>query len=223
LERLQTDYIDLYQLNWPQDGTTPDETFRALGDLVHSGKVRHLGWATIAPWQAVDFNHLASELGVPRFVSIQAPYHLLDRRAQRELMPMAKSKGFSLFAWGPLAGGFLTGKYRSEDAKSESLRWGITREHFCHEAFRVVDRLQQLASDIGCTPAQLSTAWVLSCPAIASAIVGPRTVEQLDQLIDTTDVELSDDQYKSLDAVAPPGGSIVPYLIADHGPGKFFW
>ena len=112
LRRLQTDYIDLYQLHRPDNHIPIDETLRALDDLVRSGKVRYIGTSTHAAWQIVEALWVSKELGLNRFVTEQPPYHLLDRRIERDLVPMARTFGIGIMPWSPLAGGFLTGKYR---------------------------------------------------------------------------------------------------------------
>src|SRR5919106_6063522 len=112
LRRLQTDHIDLYQIHRPDSRIPIDETLRALDDLIRAGKVRYIGTSTFAAWQVVESLWAAKELGLNRFVCEQPPYHLLDRRIERELIPMCQTYGIGIIPWSPLAGGFLTGKYR---------------------------------------------------------------------------------------------------------------
>jgi aryl-alcohol dehydrogenase-like predicted oxidoreductase len=148
LRRLQTDYIDLYQIHRPSSNNPIDETLRALEDLVHSGKVRFIGTSTFAAWQVMESLWVSKEQGLNRFVSEQPPYHLLDRRIERELVPMAITYGIGLIPWSPLAGGFLTGKYqrgqdRLQDARfSEKNEW--TDRHFIDRAFDVLELVEQL-------------------------------------------------------------------------------
>jgi len=145
LRRLQVDYIDLYQIHRPSPDVPIDETLRALDDLIRAGKVRYVGTSTYAAWQLVEALWAAKELGLNRFVSEQPPYHLLDRRIERELVPFAQTYGVALIPWSPLAGGFLTGKYSRDESQSpEDSRYGIQprrmgRNHFTEESFDVLE------------------------------------------------------------------------------------
>ena len=122
LRRLRTDWIDLYQVHHPQSDVPIDETLRALDDLMRAGKVRYIGGSNFAGWQLVESLWVATELGLNRFVSEQPPYHLLDRRRERELVPMAQTYGIALLPWSPLASGFLSGKYRRNSAFAETFQ-----------------------------------------------------------------------------------------------------
>ena len=135
LRRLQTDHIDLYQIHRPDSGIPIDETLRALDDLIRAGKILYAGTSTFAAWQLVESLWASKELGLNRFVTEQPPYHLLDRRIERELIPVAQTYGLALIPWSPLAGGFLAGKYRREQASPEGSRYGLEprrmgRNHF---------------------------------------------------------------------------------------------
>ncbi|MFW6335780.1 MAG: aldo/keto reductase, partial [Phycisphaeraceae bacterium] len=123
LRRLQTDYIDLLQMHRPHPDCAIDETMRALDDLVSSGKVRYVGCSTFAAWQVVESLWVSEKLGLNRFVTEQPPYHLLDRRIERELVPMCRTYGFGVIPWSPLAGGFLTGKYRRDEGGPDDARF----------------------------------------------------------------------------------------------------
>jgi aryl-alcohol dehydrogenase-like predicted oxidoreductase len=224
LRRLQTDYIDLYQIHRPQSEVPIDETLRALDDLVHAGKVRYLGTSTFAAWQLVESLWVSRELGLNRFVCEQPPYHLLDRRLERELIPCAQTYGLALIPWSPLAGGMLTGKYQRGQEPPEGTRlaqgWG-NRNYFTDETFTVVETLQELAAGKGCTPAQLALAWCAQQPGITSPIIGPRTMEQLEDNLGALEVVVTEEDRKRLDQVAPPGGVTVPYYEADFGPSLY--
>ena len=165
LKRLQTDYLDLYQIHRPQSDIPIDETLRALDDLVKAGKVRYIGTSTFASWQIMESLWVAKELGLNRFVSEQPPYHLLDRRAERELFPMAENYGLSILPWSPLAGGFLTGKYKRNEERPEDSRLTERNEwkdhHFSDAAFDVLDVVIDIAKEKNVTPSQLSLAWTL--------------------------------------------------------------
>ena len=228
LMRLQTDYIDLYQIHRPSSEVPIDETLGALDDLVRAGKVRYTGTSTYAAWQLVESLWASKELRLNRFVSEQPPYHLLDRRIERELVPFAQTYGTALIPWSPLAGGFLTGKYsRGQDSPEES-RYGQDprrggRNHFTDEAFDILETVEQLAKEKDCTPGQLALAWCKDRPAVTSPIIGPRTMEQLEDNLGAAEISLSEKDHERLDEVAPPGRATVPYYEADFGPHRFRW
>ncbi|MCU0415125.1 MAG: aldo/keto reductase, partial [Ignavibacteriaceae bacterium] len=159
LKRLQTDYIDLYQIHRPQSDVPIDETLRALDDLVRSGK------STFASWQIVESLWVSKELGLNRFVSEQPPYHLLDRRAERELFALAENYGLAILPWSPLAGGFLTGKYKRGEDRPDNSRLTERNEwkdhHFSDAAFDVLDVLMAIAKEKNVTPSQIALAWTM--------------------------------------------------------------
>ncbi len=224
LKRLQTDAIDLYQIHRPSSEVPIDETLRALDDLIRSGKVRYIGTSTFAAWQVVEALWVSKELGLHRFISEQPPYHLLDRRIERELIPMALTYGLAILPWSPLAGGFLTGKYRQGMRPPEGARFQTTTDpHFTDAAFRVLDVVEAIAKERGWTPGQVALAWCIAQPGVTSPIIGPRTVEQLEENLGALEVTLTDEDRARLDAVAPPGRAIVPYYEADFGPHQFRW
>ena len=227
LRRLQTDYIDLYQVHRPQNIVPIDETLRALDDLIRQGKVRYIGCSTFGAWQVVESLWVAKELGLNRFVTEQPPYHLLDRRIERELIPMALSYGFAVIPWSPLAGGFLSEKYQPGQPAPADARHqrkedggGILDNDL---AFQVLEEVREQARAKGCTASQLALAWCASQPGITSPIIGPRTMEQLDDNLGAVDVEIGEDDKQKLDAIATPGGVIVPYYNADFGPHEHTW
>src|ERR687898_149053 len=206
-----------------------DETLRALDDLIRAGKVRYAGSSTFAAWQLVEALWAARELGLNRFVTEQPPYHLLDRRIERELVPFAQTYGVALIPWSPLAGGFLTGKYSRDESQSPGdSRYGIQprrmgRNHFTDESFDVLETVQAIAGEKGCTPGQIALTWCKDKPGITSPIIGPRTMEQLEDNLGAVDVSLDENDHERLDAVAPPGRATVPYYEADFGPHRFRW
>ncbi len=228
LMRLQTDYVDLYQIHRPDSLIPIDETLGALDDLVRAGKVRYTGTSTYAAWQLVESLWAAKELRLNRFVSEQPPYHLLDRRIERELVPFAQTYGTALIPWSPLAGGFLTGKYSRGENSPEDSRYGLEprrlgRNHFTDEAFDVLEMVEELAKEKDCTPGQLALAWCKDRPAVTSPIIGPRTMGQLEDNLGATEVFFSEQDNERLDQVAPPGRATVPYYEADFGPHRFRW
>lgn len=224
LKRLQTDYIDLYQIHRPRSDTPIDETLRALDDLVRAGKVRYLGTSTFAAWQAVESLWVAKELGLNRFICEQPPYHLLDRRIERELIPMAQTYGYAIIPWAPSAGGFLSGKYRRGEPRPKGVRFENSGNlHFCDAGFDVLDVVEALAKEKECTPLQVAVAWCATQPGVTSPIIGPRTMAQLDENLGAVSVTITDEDRARLDKVAEPGRAIVPYYNADFGPHKYRW
>jgi aryl-alcohol dehydrogenase-like predicted oxidoreductase len=145
LRRLQTDHIDLYQIHRPHSEVAIDETLRALDDLVRSGKVRYIGSTTFAGWQVVEALWASKELGLNRFISEQPPYNLLDRRIERELLPVAQTYGLAIIPWSPLGGGLLTGKYKRGEARPEGSRYAdaspMLARRFTEAAFNVIEPL----------------------------------------------------------------------------------
>ena len=230
LRRLQTDWIDLYQIHSPDSATPIDETLRALDDLIRAGKVRYIGTSVFAAWQIVESLWAANELGLNRFVCEQPPYHLLDRRIERELVPMARTYGLALIPWSPLAGGMLTGKYRRGEAPPQESRFerhpeqAERRQIFSDQAFDVVDVVRAIADEKGCTPSQLALAWNMAQPGITSPIVGPRTLNQLEDNLGAMSVQVTAEDCARLDAVAPPGRAITPFYQSwDWGPHLYRW
>ena len=224
LRRLQTDWIDLYQIHRPQPDTPIDETLRALDDLVRSGKVRYIGTSTFAAWQVVESLWVSKEYGLNRFVTEQPPYNLLDRRIERELIPAARSFGIGLIPWSPLAGGFLTGKY---SAKSGGVQEGRFADRTHPRANGLLDsapaadavqKLNGIAVERGVPLSQLALAWTIQQPGITSSIIGPRTRDQLEDNLAAVAIELGREDFKRIDTVSPPGGVIVPFYQAEFGP-----
>ncbi len=224
LKRLQTDHLDLYQIHRPHPDCAIDETLRAMDDLVRSGKVLYIGTSTFAAWQVVESLWVSDRLGLNRFVTEQPPYHVLDRRIERELIPMAQTHGLGLLSWSPLAGGFLTGKYQRGDAGPEGSRFGGSSNHGRKamlqndKAFDVLDTLQAIAKDKGVAVSQLALAWCMHQPGITSPIIGPRTMEQLTDNLGALTIEITDADREKIDAVAPPGSMTVPFYQAQWGP-----
>ena len=229
LRRLQTDYIDLYQIHRPDPYIPIDETLRALDDLVRSGKVRYLGASTFAAWQHVEALWAAKELGLNRFVSEQPPYHILERRIERELIPMAQTYGIAIIPWSPLGGGLLAGRYRRGQTVPDDARFQEsdprvrTRHMFADTTFDAIEALEALAAEKGCTVSQLALAWVAGRPGVTSAIIGPRTMAHLDDNLAALEVELSVEDRARIDEFSPPGRAITPFYVADFGPHPHRW
>ncbi len=227
LHRLQTDYIDLYQVHRPVTHMPVDETLRALDDLVRSGKVRYIGTSTFPAWQVVESLWISRELGLNRTICEQPPYHLLDRRIERELVPMAQTFGIAIIPWAPLASGFLSGTYKRGEAPPPGSRFEKSldaqrkRGLFSDAAFAVLDEVQAIANEKRCTPGQVALAWNMSQPGITSPIAGPRSLEQWEGNLGALDVAVTDADRERLDAVAPPGRAIATYYDADWGPREY--
>ena len=224
LRRLQTDRIDLYQIHRPHPDCAIDETLKALDDLVRQGKILYAGCSTFAAWQVVEAHWTADHHKLNRFVTEQPPYHLLDRRVERELLPMARTYSMGVIPWSPLAGGFLTGKYRPDggpaDARFEQgRRRGQTPKPLQSEAaYDAVEGLAAIAEQKGCNLGQLALAWCRDQPGVTSPIIGPRTLEQLEDNLGCVDVELTDEDHERIDALCPPGDALVPFYEAQFGP-----
>jgi len=228
LKRLQTDYIDLYQIHRPQPGIPIDETLRALDDLIRAGKVRYIGSSTFAGWQLVESLWVAKELGLNRFICEQPPYNILDRRIERELLPMAQTYGFATIPWSPLAAGLLTGKYRKNQPLPEDGRFTVMMSEWPHmrrrletNFYEVIDGLQPLADEKGCTLAQLALAWCIRQPGVTSPIIGPRTMAQLVDNLGAVNIEISEGDQAKIDALVPPGSMVSPFYEADFGPHPY--
>jgi aryl-alcohol dehydrogenase-like predicted oxidoreductase len=223
LRRLKTDWIDLYQIHRPQPEVPVDETLRALDDLVRSGKVRYIGSSTFAAWQVVEALWVSKEYGLNRFVTEQPPYNLLDRRIERELIPAARSFGIGLIPWSPLAGGFLTGKYKPKGVQPEGRFSDRTHQRAAGlldnpRAFETVHKLEGVAAEKRVPLSQLALAWTLVQPGISSSIIGPRTLEQLEDNLGALSLTLSPEELQRIDQISPPGESIVPFYQAEFGP-----
>jgi len=229
LKRLQTDYIDLYQIHRPQSDIPIDETLRALDDLIRAGKVRYIGTSTYAAWQIMESLWVSKELGLHRFVSDQPPYNLLDRRIERELLPMCRTYGIGIIPWSPLAGGMLTGKYSRNSPPPADSRFAnvgsnpMMQRRMNEQALEVVDQFRPLAEAKGCSLSQFALAWVMNQPGVTSPIIGPRTMDQLEDNLKALDVTITDEDRKSIDEIVPPGRMVSPYYEADFGPHQYRW
>ena len=227
LKRLQTDWIDLYQIHRPQSDIPIDETLRALDDLIRAGKVRYIGTSTFAAWQVMESLGVSKELGLNRFICEQQPYNILDRRVERELMPMARTYGLATIPWSPLAGGMLTGKYQRGQAPGEGTRYEKVSEsewlqnRYRDAMFDVVEGLTPLAEAKGCTVAQFALAWCMQQPGVTSPIIGPRTMEQLEDNLGAIDVEITDEDRQAVDRLVAPGNYVSPFYDADFGPHQY--
>jgi len=223
LRRLRTDYIDLYQIHRPQSSTPIDETLRALDDLIRAGKVRYIGCSTFGAWQIVESLWIAKELGLNRFVCEQPPYNILDRRIERELLPMAQTYGFAVIPWSPIGGGLLTGKYRRDKMPKEGRFADVSQKPWLASrvtsgAFEVVEKLDPIVAKKNCTLSQFALAWVLGRPGVTSPIIGPRNMVQFEDNLGALDVTFTDEELIQIDAIVQPGTMVSPFYEADFGP-----
>lgn len=221
LRRLSTDHIDLYQIHRPQSSVPIDETLRALDDLIRQGKVRYIGTSTYAPWQVIESLWASKELGLNRFVCEQPPYHILDRRIERELVPLAQSYGLGIIPWSPLAGGKLTGKYRRGETRPENSR--ENPEVFSEGTWKALEGLEKLAQEKGCSVTAFSLAWNFSQPGITSPIIGPNSTAQLEENLSSVNVQITEEDRKRVDELVKPGMHVEDYYKADFGPHPQRW
>ena len=212
LRRLQTDYVDLYQIHWPDTETPLEETLRALDDLVRWGKVRYIGCSNFEAWRLCKALWISDRLGLSRFESVQPQYSLLSRGIERELLPLCAEEGLGVMTYSPLAGGLLSGKYRRGEPPPEGTRFALDyptgplyRERYWHgRLFDAVERIKELAQACGVTTVQLSIAWLLQRGAVTSVILGATRLEHLDEALKALDVNLDPATIEGLDAAAPP-------------------
>jgi aryl-alcohol dehydrogenase-like predicted oxidoreductase len=208
LRRLRTDHIDLYQLHeW--DGQTPlEETLGALDDLIRSGKVRYVGSSNFAGWHVTKALGIARQHGLPTFVSQQVYLSLQERSAEYEIVPSAIDQGLGLLIWSPLAGGWLSGKYRRGQQPPEGARhagtWGEPPIYDEDRLYETIDVLVEVAQAHAVSAAQVALAWLLQRPGVTSVIVGARTEEQLADNLAAADLELGDEERARLEAVSRP-------------------
>ncbi len=212
LRRLRTDWIDLYQVHRPDHTTDVEETLWVLTDLVQQGKIRAFGSSTFPPEQIVDAHHVAERRGLMRFRTEQPPYSILARGIEGSVLPVCQRYGIGVLTWGPLGSGFLTGRYRSgQPADLATGRAGIQPERFDPAAaenaakFEATEKLAAVAGEIGCSLPQLAVAFPAAHPGVTSVIVGPRTIPQLEELLQGASIALDEDVLDRIDEIVPPG------------------
>ena len=220
LRRLGTDHIDLYQVHRPDLFMDVEETLGALTDLVHAGKIRYLGCSTFPAWHLVEAQWASERRGLERFVCEQPPYSILVRHVEDDLLPVAQRYRMGTIVWGPLAGGWLTGKYgraqtRPHDSRATRTRGRLTRlfdpdRPEVQAKIDAVEQLTSIAEQAGLSLPQLANAFVLSHPGVTSAIIGPRTTAQLDDLLSGAEVRLDRATLDAIDEVVAPGRTLDP-------------
>ena len=207
LRRLQTDYIDLYQVHRPDPDTDIEETLSALSDLIHSGKVRAVGTSAMPASDIVEAQWAAERRGLERFRTDQPPYSILSRGIEREVLPIAQRYGMGILVWGPLGQGMLTGRVR-KGQQTDLRRAHIFRHLNDERRIDAVEQLIPLAEKAGLPMTHLSLAFAIAHPGVTSAIIGPHTMEQLDDLLAGADVTLTDDILDQIDEIVPPGTDV---------------
>ena len=220
LRRLQTDWIDLYQVHRPDPGCDIDQTLGALTDLVQAGKVRAIGTTTFPAEYLVSAQWVAEKRGRERFVTEQPPYSIFARAVEASVLPTCRDLGLGVIVWSPLNGGWLTGKYRRGQELPADSRAARHPGHFDYEhpvrerKLDLVEALAGIASQAGLTLTQLAVAFVLEHPAVTAAIVGPRTAQQLAGQLPAGDIVLDTEVLDAIDALVEPGFNVHP---ADTG------
>ena len=207
LQRLQMDYVDLYQIHRWDDETPIEETMEALNDVVRAGKARYIGASSMYAWQFAKAQHIAESRGWSRFASMQNHYNLVYREEEREMIPQCLDQGVGLIPWSPLARGFLAGNRRKEDwgdtTRSKSDTFGHSM-YFRDEDFAVLDRVAEVAKERDVTSSQIALAWLMNKAHISAPIIGATKMDHLEQAIAALDIKLSDDEIKRLEEPYKP-------------------
>ena len=215
LRRLNTEWIDLYQIHRPVMDVPQDETLRALDDLVRQGKIRYIGCSTFPAWMVMEALAISERLKLVRFATEQPPYNLLDRRVENELIPLAQRYNLGLMPWSPIAMGMLAGRYAADqdfpDGSRAARIGSIYADRVTDKAIMKGNEIIPIAEKHGLTPAQLALLWVKDQPAVTSPIVGPRTEEHLDDALPVMDMQLSSELAEELDTIVPPGSAAANF------------
>jgi aryl-alcohol dehydrogenase-like predicted oxidoreductase len=216
LRRLGTDWIDLYQVHRPDPRTDIEETLSALSSLVEQGKVRYLGGSTFPASQIVEAQWVASDRRLQRFVTEQPPYSMLVRAVEADVLPTCLRHRMAVMSYSPLTGGWLSGRWRKDAGQQASSRADRLPARFDlaqpanQRKLDAVEELAQLADDAGITLIQLAIAFVLNHPAISAALIGPRTMEQLEGQLAAAEVVLDQGLLDRIDEIVPPGTTLNP-------------
>src|SRR3954466_15074755 len=224
LRRLQTDWIDLYQIHRPEEDTNIDETLGALTDLVRQGKVRYIGSSTCPPSQIVEAQWVAEKRARERFITEQPPYSLLVRGVEADVLPTCRRYGMGVIPWSPLAGGWLSGKWRKgQEAPGSSRAERLPHRYDLslpgnQRKLDAVEQYAQLAEEAGISLIHMAIAFAMRHPAVTAPIIGPRTMEQLESQIGAAEVELSEDVLDRIDAIVAPGVNVNPSDVGWSNP-----
>jgi aryl-alcohol dehydrogenase-like predicted oxidoreductase len=223
LERLQLDYIDLYQLHGFDPLTPFEESLSALNDLVRSGRVRYIGLCNMAAWQIMKSLAVSERLNLAKFASVQAYYTIAGRDLERELVPMIQDQKLGLMVWSPLAGGLLSGKFSSAEDKGPA---GARRGAFDFplvdkaRAFKCVDAMRPMATSRNVSVAQIALAWLLAKSSVTTVIIGAKSMDQLRDNIDSTRVQLDDAEVRQLDEVSALPAEYPAWMLAFQGQAR---
>jgi aryl-alcohol dehydrogenase-like predicted oxidoreductase len=207
LRRLQTDHIDLYQIHRPDPDTDIEETLSALSDLIHSGKVRVIGSSAMPASDIIEAQWVAERRGLERFRTEQPAYSILNRGIETEVLPVAQRYGMGTLVWSPLAKGMLTGRIR-KGQQTDLRRAAILTSFRDERRLDAVEQIIPLAEKAGLPITHLAMAFAVAHPGVTSAIIGPRTMEQLDDLLAAADVTLTDEILDRIDEIVPPGTDV---------------
>ena len=225
LLRMNVDHIDLYQLHRPDAHIAIDETLRAMDDLITSGKVRYVGTSNFGSWQVVESLWASERWGLNRVVSEQSPFNLADRRAEREHTQMCQTYGLAFIPWSPLAAGGLTGKYKRVEKQESGTRFGDETDpnkfkRFSWGVVDITEGMEPIAEKHNATLAQIALAWVAAQPGVTAPIIGPRTMEQLEDNLGSLEVKLDEEDFAAIDKLAPPGTNVADYYEASFKPNQ---
>lgn len=222
LKRLNTDYIDLYQIHGFDALTPLDETLRALDNLVQQGKVRYIGCSNLAGWQLMKALGISDKLGISRFESIQSYYTIAGRDLEREVIPVVKDQNVGVLVWSPLAGGLLSGKFgRDGNGPDGSRRVSfdfppVNRDR----AFDCVDVMREIGNELGVSVAQIALAWLLHQSAVTSVIIGAKRLDQLEDNLASVKIKFSDEQLTRLNEVSALPAEYPGWMIARQNSGR---
>ena len=215
LRRLQTDHIDLYQMHRPDFDVPIDETLSALTDLVRQGKVLYIGCSTYPAWKVMEALMVSEQKGYARYITEQPPYNLLDRRIENELVPLALEHNLGLLPWSPLAMGILAGRYPLDGTLPEgsraARRGGVFAERITRWGLEIGAKVVKMAQERRLTPAQLAMLWVKDQPAVTAPIIGPRTMDHLEQMLPLLEMSFPDEDRLLFDELNPPGSAVCNF------------
>jgi aryl-alcohol dehydrogenase-like predicted oxidoreductase len=214
LRRLQTDHIDLYITHRSASSVIPiDETLGALTDLIRQGKVLYIGCSTHPAWEIMEALMVSEMKGYARYVAESSPYNLLDRRVENERVPLCQRHGLAMFPWSPIAMGMLAGRYPvdrpfPDGSRAAANPQGIYAQRINRKGLEAAARVPEIAARYGLTPAQVSLLWVKDQPGITAPLIGPRTPEQLDEMLQVADLQAGEDLCAAFDQINPPGMAV---------------
>jgi aryl-alcohol dehydrogenase-like predicted oxidoreductase len=214
LRRLQTDHIDLYITHRSASSVIPiDETLGALTDLIRQGKVLYIGCSTHPAWEIMEALMVSEMKGYARYVAESSPYNLLDRRVENERVPLCQRYGLAMFPWSPIAMGMLAGRYPvdrpfPDGSRAAANPQGIYAQRINRKGLEAAARVPEIAARYGLTPAQVSLLWVKDQPGITAPLIGPRTPEQLDEMLQVADLQAGEDLCAAFDQINPPGMAV---------------